>query len=347
MLLRSETAVKILSHCLTFVLFSSSLAISTFVVASPEAIAKTGATYKSHLHGKKVTRKKPTAAEVAVYQRIGEKLRSQGVNTRFIQKLIHAAKPEDREPLVRANVFNFHQSTQPDYSGHFSDEAVLKCESLISRHKKAFSLAERTYEVPASTIASLMWVETRHGKMTGRYAIANAYMNLASANDKALIDKLIGEFKEKGAVKEAEVEAFRQKSWAAAERKSKWAIEQLLALAVMNDRKVDVFSIKGSSAGAFGIPQFIPTSYLKWAKSGSPRTLRPPNLYRWDDAIMSVAFYLNNHGWSAIDDNQMNALLAYNRSRDYAQIILKISKAVDSNEQLAQRNRSVAGESRD
>lgn len=338
--LRSQITARNLSRLFRFCCLSLGLATATFSLTVDEAHAKT----RSHVKAR--THRKPTATEIAVYRSIGEKLRNQGVNSKFIQRLIQAAKPSDREPIVRANVFNFHQSTQPDYSGHFSDEAILKCETLISRHKKAFALAEKTYDVPASTIASLMWVETRHGKRTGRYSVANAYMNLASANDRQLIDQLVSEFREKGAVTDAEVEAFRQKSWAAAERKSKWAFEQLIALAMMHDQKVDVFSIKGSSAGAFGIPQFIPTSYLKWAKSGNLRTHRPPNLASWDDAIMSVAFYLNNHGWSETDENKLNALLAYNRSRDYAQIILKISKALESHSRVATRQRSIANETR-
>lgn len=338
MLLRFENTVKF-STLQSFKALSSALLALT--IASPFAFLSAESAFAKTRHAPV---KKRSPSDPAVFTTVADKLRAQGVNSTFVRELVRKADSNDRETIVRANVFNFHQTTQPDYSGHFSDEAISKCASLIARNRRSFALAEKTYGVPASTIASLMWVETRHGKRVGKYSVANAYMNLATANDHALIEKLIAEFKEKGSVSDTDLEAFRSKAKAAAERKSKWAIEQLIALAVMRDRKVNVFAIKGSSAGAFGIPQFIPTSYLKWAKKGSTKSKEPPSLFHWDDAIVSVAFYLNNHGWSETDDNRLNALLAYNRSRDYAQIIMKISKAVDSNSQVASQTRSVATE---
>ena len=51
-------------------------------------------------------------------------------------------------------------------------------------------------------------------------------------------------------------------------KKSGWAKAELLALFEMKKKfKVNIFELKGSYAGAFGIPQFLPSSYLRWARA--------------------------------------------------------------------------------
>ncbi|HEV8645618.1 MAG TPA: lytic murein transglycosylase, partial [Burkholderiales bacterium] len=71
-------------------------------------------------------------------------------------------------------------------------------------------------------------------------------------------------------------------------------MEQFLLLA--RENTLDPLEVKGSFAGAMGMPQFIPTSYRKYAVDfdGDGRI----NL--WDstaDVIGSVANYLRQFGW--------------------------------------------------
>ncbi len=73
------------------------------------------------------------------------------------------------------------------------------------------------------------------------------------------------------------------------------------------------------------MPQFLPSSYLSFARAIAPKT--QPNLDEADDAIMSVAFYLKQHGWRAADPtSRVKALMAYNNSADYANAILALSE---------------------
>jgi membrane-bound lytic murein transglycosylase B len=60
--------------------------------------------------------------------------------------------------------------------------------------------------------------------------------------------------------------------------------------------ELDVFSVKGSYAGAIGIPQFMPGSYLRYAVDfdGDGATDLRANAA---DAIGSVANFLLQHGW--------------------------------------------------
>ena len=62
------------------------------------------------------------------------------------------------------------------------------------------------------------------------------------------------------------------------------------------EQGLSINKIKGSYAGALGIPQFMPSSWRTFAidfdQNGKTNLLTSPK-----DAIGSVANYLNKHGW--------------------------------------------------
>ena len=60
--------------------------------------------------------------------------------------------------------------------------------------------------------------------------------------------------------------------------------------------KVNARTLKGSYAGAVGIPQFIPSSIKRFAVSADGQTKIDLNMNP-ADAIMSIANYLVEHGW--------------------------------------------------
>ena len=112
--------------------------------------------------------------------------------------------------------------------------------------------------------------------------------------------------------------------------KAVWAREELHALISMNQKKsIDVCGLKGSYAGAFGIPQFLPTSYLKWAHSGKDK--QQPNLFYMPHAIMSVANFLKEHGWrkDMTEEEKRTVIWNYNRSSAYVDTVLTIAGKVD------------------
>ncbi len=59
----------------------------------------------------------------------------------------------------------------------------------------------------------------------------------------------------------------------------------------------DPFSVQGSYAGALGIPQFMPTSYLYYGVTYSQDKKKADLFENQDDAIMSVANFLMQNGW--------------------------------------------------
>jgi membrane-bound lytic murein transglycosylase B len=69
------------------------------------------------------------------------------------------------------------------------------------------------------------------------------------------------------------------------------------ALEILNRGDIDFDSMKGSWAGAMGQPQFMPSSYLKFAQDfdGDGRKDIWANPA---DVFASIANYLNGHGWT-------------------------------------------------
>ena len=71
-------------------------------------------------------------------------------------------------------------------------------------------------------------------------------------------------------------------------------LDQFLQLA--HEEKQDMFTFKGSYAGAMGMPQFMPSSYRQWAVDWDGDGHRDI----WNnvgDVAASVANYMKQHGW--------------------------------------------------
>ena len=125
--------------------------------------------------------------------------------------------------------------------------------------------AEAIYGVPPEIIAAIIGVETEYGRNMGNFSVLEALSTLAFDYP-------------------PRAEFFRKE------------LEQFLLLARENG--VSPLDIKGSYAGAIGIPQFMPSSQRSYAVDfdGDDRIdLRNSAA----DAIGSVARYLNIHGWQA------------------------------------------------
>ncbi len=121
----------------------------------------------------------------------------------------------------------------------------------------------REYGIPPQILVAIIGVETRYGKFTGRYRILDSLTTLAFGYPKR-------------------ADFFRNE------------LEQFLLLS--REESIDPLSAKGSYAGAMGKPQFISSSYRRYAvdqDGDGRRDLWQSNA----DIIASVANYFKTHGW--------------------------------------------------
>jgi len=130
-------------------------------------------------------------------------------------------------------------------------------------HLRSLARAESAYGVPAEYIVAIIGVETFYGRNTGRWRVVDALSTLAF------------DYPPRAGFFRSELENY---------------------LLFARDGNLDVFAMRGSYAGAMGLPQFMPSSARRYAvdfdKSGGVDLRRSPS-----DAIGSVANYFKQHGW--------------------------------------------------
>jgi len=152
------------------------------------------------------------------------------------------------------------------YRGRFVNARRTEGGQRFWRENEAALLrAEAVYGVPAEIIVAIIGVETEYGHNMGKFSALEALATLAF-HYPPRADFFRGE------------------------------LEQLLLLARENG--VSPLDLKSSYAGAIGIPQFMPSSQRRFAVDfdGDDRIdLRNSA----DDAIGSVARFLQQHGWKA------------------------------------------------
>src|SRR5437868_6879977 len=118
----------------------------------------------------------------------------------------------------------------------------------------------------------LLWIETRHGDDVGDFHTASVYLHLLQADrakNRAELTRLALEKNQKK--RNYTARELRKLMGQRTKKKAQWAEEQLQAMAVARRQKhLDLKTLRGSYAGAFGLPQFIPASYQAYARSAKP-----------------------------------------------------------------------------
>lgn len=184
---------------------------------------------------------------------------------------------------------------------YFSEEfGLLNKESLASgkyvadRYEAVFKKAEKEYGVDRFAILAIMRVESYFGKYLGRGLVVNNLNTLF----------------------------FYSK------RRSGWARGELVSLLMIaRENKTDIFELKGSWAGAFGIVQFVPSSYRLRAVDGNGDG--KIDLFDFEDAIMSAANYLKAAGYRKDNaEAAEKAIFQYNHSRAYVKAVMAYRDAV-------------------
>ncbi|GMQ94980.1 MAG: hypothetical protein BMS9Abin13_090 [Patescibacteria group bacterium] len=175
-----------------------------------------------------------------------------------------------------------------------SKKSVADGKEYIDAHKDYFVRAQKMYGVDPYIITAIIRAESNYGKNLGERLVINSLYRLYMVPPKT-----------------------KKINWRNFALKQ---LKHLLHLAQKNNR--DVFSIKGSWAGALGLPQFIPSSYNTYAVDGNGDGV--VDLFHHPDAIMSVAHYLKENRWGK--DSKRRVLLRYNNATFYVNLVLKFRK---------------------
>ena len=202
-----------------------------------------------------------------------------------------------------------------------SSAAARRCRAEFA---SSFDAAERRTGVPASVIAAILHVETACGRHTGSTPIVYRLARLAMANEPANLRANVARV-----AGDDPVLARRMRERARYLEDTFYP--EIRAVFDLGDRLgVDQLTLRGSSSGAFGAPQFLPTSYVRYATDadGDGRA----DLFDLADAATSCGRYLAAEGWRAglTPSGRRAVIWRYNRSDAYVATVLAIAQAIDS-----------------
>jgi len=205
----------------------------------------------------------------------------------FVESELRAlfSRAQRAEPVLEAIRKPPEPPVWDDYRALFVNERRIEAgREFWQAQRGVLERAEQEYGVPAQVIVAIIGIETFYGRNTGRWRVLDALTTLAFDYP-------------------PRARFFRSE------------LEQYLLLA--RDNGLDALSVRGSYAGAIGIPQFMPGSLRRYAVDfdgdgavdlgGSAA-----------DAVGSVASFLKQHGWQAGAPVQLEARPSGEAWRAYA-----------------------------
>lgn len=169
-----------------------------------------------------------------------------------------------RPQVMQSLVHPFEEQPWYIYQRYFvTPDRITQGVAFWDQYNAILSNAERQYGVPASLIVATIGVESKYGARTGNYPVIESLSNIAFSSSK------------RAAYFRSELEQF---------------------LLLTHEQHLNPLQVMGSYAGAIGQPQFMPSSYRRYAVSyagGSSIDLSNCEA----DVIASVANYYKLHGW--------------------------------------------------
>ncbi len=136
---------------------------------------------------------------------------------------------------------------------------------FLKQHHETLQRAEKEYGVPAEIITAIIGVETYYGRLSGKTQVFDSLVTLGF------------DYPPRSRFFLSELEQF---------------------LLLTREEDVDVKDVRGSYAGAMGMPQFISSSYRHYAVDFDGDGKR--DLWgNTEDVIGSVANYFKVHGWKS------------------------------------------------
>ncbi len=253
-----------------------------------------------------------------------EKLLARGADTGFVYSIISDKSTRFDEKFVKINVTGYLKKA--DYSKMYSDLSVSKSVGFLRDNYDVLSLCELKYGVPKEVIASILWIETRLGNFLGSSHIPTVFLSTAMADNAEFVELNKKELYklEKDSLRIIKLDKEIERR---AAKKAAWAITELMYLEKLNEiSPIPINDLRGSWAGAFGMSQFLPSSYVKWAVDGNGDGVI--NLFETEDAIFSVGNYLKANGWGSSDSAKRAAVFHYNNSKDYVRAVLLLADKI-------------------
>ncbi|MBI2591485.1 MAG: lytic murein transglycosylase [Candidatus Brennerbacteria bacterium] len=218
----------------------------------------------------------------------------------FLKSHLEKIFYDPRLTLDKTIIGIFPPEQQKEPIDYFDERfGLLSIDSLengiayYQQHLEIFNKMQAEYGINPEIVLGIFRIETYFGKLLGKRQVINSLYSTY-----VLIPQ----------------------------RRNRTIKELISFLKIYKLGEDDVFVINGSIAGAFGISQFMPSSFHAFAVDGNNDG--QINLFNDADAIISVANYLQINGWDDKYKNQRKAVYAYNHSNSYVNAVLVYTQAI-------------------
>jgi membrane-bound lytic murein transglycosylase B len=220
--------------------------------------------------------------------------------------------------VVSINAVN--PDSEDIYEQFTSPYALHLARRFQRKHWRQLQAVEQRYGVAREYLVAILLVETQFGRAKLPYRVLEVFTTLAVEGHPEAVERYYERIK----ARNPDVE----KDWLASRLvvKAQFAFQELAAaLSMFRDNLQHLYEVRGSYAGAIGMPQFLPSSYLRWAVDGDEDG--KIDLNNLDDVLPSIANYLYAHGWSPDADfrQRWRAVWEYNHSTHYTRTIFEIA----------------------
>jgi membrane-bound lytic murein transglycosylase B len=194
---------------------------------------------------------------------INELVQVHGFDESFVIEVLKDAKKRNEMLVSVANPAE-KTKTWDEYKEIFLEKnRIVNGKKFIKENIETLERAEEEFGVPKEVITAILGVETRYGRIMGRYRVIDSLTTLGFDDP----------------------------------RRSKFFRSELIQFFLLTrENNLDILETKGSYAGAMGYGQFISSSYRAYAIDYDGDQYA--DLFNSvEDAIGSIANYLKVHGW--------------------------------------------------
>jgi len=255
-----------------------------------------------------------------IYQSLVSRLSQDGFDAGFLSKLLMDSRSE---PISSAMSIPVTTREIPEiYEQFLTLEAILLARRFLQENSTILDEMEKKFSVDKEVVTAILLVESRFGENIGKFRVLPTLASMAVMDSPENIEANYS------VLRVADPEMTYDRVQGVAKKRASWAYQELKNfLLIVLRENFDPLEIRGSYAGAVGMAQFVPSSYLGYAESKN-------GFERWltskEDAVFSIGNYLKSHGWNKNLplEKKKRVLWYYNHSKPYIETVLLVAQKI-------------------